>query len=81
MDMSHIKKQDMLCKYFASIGVQLDTRAIAIGQDECVGPGPQSTVAGSFCFLKKSQGARAAALPFKLQRGHHLTVPRLTALF
>lgn len=81
MDMSHIKKQDIFCKYFASTGVQLETWAIAIGQDECVGPGPQSTVVGSFCFLKRYQGAQAAALPFKLQHGHHLTVPRLKALF
>lgn len=81
MDMSHVKKQDIFCKYFASIGVQLEARAIAIGQDKCVGPVSQSAVAGSFCFLKRSQGARAAALPFKFQHGHHLTVPRLKALF
>lgn len=81
MDMSHIKKQDLFCKYFASIGVQLETWDIAIGQDECVGSGHQSAVVGFFSFLKRSQGARAAALPFKLQCGRHLTAPRVKALF
>jgi len=35
MDMSHVKKQDIFCKYFASIGVLLEARATAIGQDMC----------------------------------------------
>lgn len=81
VDMSHFKKQDMFCKYFTSTGVQLEAMAMAMGQHKCAGPGSLSAVVGSFCFLKRSQGAKAAALPFKLQHRHHLTAPRPKALF
>lgn len=67
MDMSHVKKQAIRFPV-------LESRPIEIGQSESIGPGAQKAVAGSLCFLKRSQRGWAVTLSLKLWCGHSLTV-------